>query len=115
MALQRTKPRSRSKAGKARVEARRRLLLRRQAAFRNVGSVSVKSARAASCFIVSGPVADARMPVSTLRNRSWNFRTWPAWYDADDPDFMVPIVYAPEDFIITVAGDYGRLSVWLPS
>ena len=58
----------------------------------------------------------ARMPVSTLQNRSyWNFRTWPTWYDADDPDFMVPIVYAPEDFVITVAGGDGRHSVWLPS
>jgi len=58
----------------------------------------------------------ARMPMKDLRNRSyWNFRVWPEEYDEHDPDFMVPIVYAPEDFIITVAGGTGRHSAWLSS
>ena len=58
----------------------------------------------------------ARMPMKDLRNRSyWNFRVWPEEYDESDPNFMVPIVYAPEDFIITVAGGTGRHSAWLSS
>ena len=58
----------------------------------------------------------ARMPIRDLRDRSyWNFRVWPDWYEEDNPDFMVPIVYAPEDFIITVAGGTGRHSAWLSS
>jgi len=58
----------------------------------------------------------ARMPVRELASRSyWNFRKWPREYEADNPDFMVPIVYAPEDFVITVAGGDGRHSAWLSS
>jgi hypothetical protein len=58
----------------------------------------------------------ARMPMRDLRDRSyWNFRVWPEEYDQDDPDYMVPIVYAPEDFVITVAGGDGRHSAWLSS
>ena len=58
----------------------------------------------------------ARMPVRELASRSyWNFRKWPEEYEADNPDFMVPIVYAPEDFVITVAGGDGRHSAWLSS
>lgn len=58
----------------------------------------------------------ARMPMRDLRNRSyWNFRVWPEEYDENDPDFLVPIVYTPEDFIITVAGGDGRHSAWLSS
>jgi len=58
----------------------------------------------------------ARMPMRDLRNRSyWNFRVWPEEYDEDDPDYLVPIVYAPEDFIVTVAGGDGRHSAWLSS
>ncbi len=58
----------------------------------------------------------ARMPMRELRNRSyWNFRVWPEEYDQNDPDYMVPIVYAPEDFVITVAGGDGRHSAWLSS
>jgi hypothetical protein len=58
----------------------------------------------------------ARMPVRDLASRSyWNFRQWPAEYEADNPDFMVPIVFAPEDFVIVVAGGDGRHSAWLSS
>lgn len=58
----------------------------------------------------------ARMPVRDLASRSyWNFRKWPEEYEADNPDFMVPIVYAPEDFVICVAGGDGRHSAWLSS
>jgi hypothetical protein len=58
----------------------------------------------------------ARMPVRDLDSRSyWNFRQWPEEYEADNPDFMVPIVYAPEDFVIVVAGGDGRHSAWLSS
>jgi len=58
----------------------------------------------------------ARMPVRDLASRSyWNFRKWPDEYEAHNPDFMVPIVYAPEDFVICVAGGDGRHSAWLSS
>ncbi|MEL0020434.1 MAG: hypothetical protein VW709_11220, partial [Rickettsiales bacterium] len=58
----------------------------------------------------------ARMPVRELSGRSyWNFRRWPEDYDENDPDFMVPIVYTPEDFVIVVAGGDGRHSAWLSS
>ena len=58
----------------------------------------------------------ARMPVRELSGRSyWNFRRWPDEYDENDPDFMVPIVYTPEDFVIVVAGGDGRHSAWLSS
>ena len=60
--------------------------------------------------------AHARMPVRDLASRSyWNFRKWPEEYEEDNPDFMVPIVYAPEDFVIAVAGGDGRHSAWLSS
>ena len=36
-------------------------------------------------------------------------------YEQDNPDFMVPIVFAPEDFVICVAGGDGRHSAWLSS
>ena len=58
----------------------------------------------------------ARMPVRDLASRSyWNFRKWPEEYEENNPDFMVPIVFAPEDFIICVAGGDGRHSAWLSS
>lgn len=58
----------------------------------------------------------ARMPVRDLASRSyWNFRKWPEEYEPNNPDFLVPIVYAPEDFIIVVAGGDGRHSAWLSS
>ena len=58
----------------------------------------------------------ARMPIRDLQHRAyWNFRLWPTWYDENDPDFMVPIVHSPEDFVIAVAGGDGRHSLWLPS
>ena len=58
----------------------------------------------------------ARMPVRELASRSyWNFRKWPDEYEENNPDFMVPIVYAPEDFVICVAGGDGRHSAWLSS
>ena len=59
---------------------------------------------------------NARMPVRELASRSyWNFRKWPDEYEQDNPDFMVPIVFAPEDFVICVAGGDGRHSAWLSS
>jgi hypothetical protein len=59
---------------------------------------------------------NARMPVRELASRSyWNFRKWPDAYEHDNPDFMVPIVFAPEDFVICVAGGDGRHSAWLSS
>jgi hypothetical protein len=58
----------------------------------------------------------ARMPMRDLRDRTyWNFRSWPEEYDIDDPEFMVPIVMAPDKFIVLVAGGDGRQSAWLSS
>ena len=58
----------------------------------------------------------ARMPV-----REWascfygNFRKWPDEYEENNPDFITPIVYTPEDFVICVAGGNGRHSALLSS
>ena len=58
----------------------------------------------------------ARMPV-----REWascfygNFRKWPDEYEENKPDFIVPIVYGLEDFVICVAGGNGRHSASLSS
>ena len=45
----------------------------------------------------------------------WNFRKWPDEYEENNPDFIVPIVYAPEDFVICVAGGNCRHSASLSS
>ena len=54
------------------------------------------------------------MPVRKLASRSyWNFRKWPDEYEENNPDFIVPIVYAPEDFVICVAGGLPALRLAL--
>ena len=57
---------------------------------------------------------NARMPVGQLKDVAhYGNRNWPAWVDEDNPDTMVPIVRAPEDIAVVVAGGDGRHSAWL--
>ena len=56
------------------------------------------------------------MLVRVWASRSyWNFRKWTGEYEENNPDFIVPIVYTPEDFVICVAGGNGRHSALLSS
>jgi hypothetical protein len=58
----------------------------------------------------------ARLPVRQLAGRGYHTAgTWPEWVDESDPDALVPIVAAPEDFLLVVAGGDGRHSAWMPA
>ena len=52
---------------------------------------------------------NARKPVRELRDRgAWGKSPLPAFIDADDDDAMVPIVKAPENIVVLVAGGHQR-------
>lgn len=41
-------------------------------------------------------------------------RTWPAWLEDADDDYLVPITARKEDILVIVAGGAGRHSSWFP-
>jgi hypothetical protein len=60
--------------------------------------------------------ANARMPVSVLRDRGYYAPdAWKDLVDASNPDAMVPIVSSPDRIILVVAGGDGRHSAWMPA
>ena len=57
-----------------------------------------------------------RLPVCDLLGRVYTGTDgWPAGIDVNNPDARIPMVAAPERFIVVVAGGDGRHSAWLPS
>lgn len=57
-----------------------------------------------------------RLPVRTLRGRGYYLPgCWPASIDPEDDDALVPMVSAPENFWVVVAGGDGRHSAWMPA
>lgn len=61
--------------------------------------------------------AEARLPLRTLRlGGMWGMHEWPAWMqEATDPEARLPIVQAPEEIFVVVAGGAGKHSAVVPN
>lgn len=58
----------------------------------------------------------ARNTVGLLRNRAqWNMARWPKWISQERDETLVPIVGAPEDIHVIVAGGAGKHSCFVPT
>ena len=58
----------------------------------------------------------ARISKAELLNHSYYAnRVWPPWIEEADPSVLVPLVGAPEDTLIIVAGGDGGHSAWMPA
>jgi len=58
----------------------------------------------------------ARNTVGRMRDRGgWRMHEWPAWIDLDDDAAEVPIVGAPEEILLLVAGGAGKHSAFIPT
>lgn len=59
---------------------------------------------------------NARQPMGEVKDRGhYGSRSWPAEFDGQDDDFMVPLVTDPDRIILVVAGGDGRHSSWFPA
>ncbi|MCH7713721.1 MAG: hypothetical protein IIC99_08875, partial [Chloroflexi bacterium] len=57
-----------------------------------------------------------RRPMGEVKNRGhYGSRSWPAEFDDQDDDFMVPLVTDPDRLVVVVAGGDGRHSSWFPA
>ncbi|MFQ5899056.1 MAG: hypothetical protein ACE5JN_12545 [Candidatus Methylomirabilia bacterium] len=59
----------------------------------------------------------ARLPLRTLRlGGMWGIQDWPRWMQAvDDPEARLPVVQAPEEIFVVVAGGAGKHSAVVPN
>ncbi len=58
----------------------------------------------------------ARIPLRQLKiGGMWGMHAWPAWLESLDDDDRIPVVRAPERFLITVAGGEGKHSLAFPT
>lgn len=58
----------------------------------------------------------ARQPIRAMRERGgWDMSPWHKGVDPTDDDCMVPIVGAPNDIVIVVAGGHGRHMNFIPT
>lgn len=58
----------------------------------------------------------ARNTVREMRDRAmWMMHEWPDWIDVGDDDAEIPIVGAPEEILVLVAGGHGKHSAFIPT
>lgn len=58
----------------------------------------------------------ARKRVRQLRRGGmYGMHDWPAWWEQEDEDCLLPVLRSPDDLLVIVAGGAGKHSAWLPS